>query len=84
LLHANCQLVLYTVLLTDCGVPVPVHEIQYVELMIVLYFLSYIAHVTKRFAGATASSVKAAMAQKCKDKRNADTKRTLNCKVFSL
>jgi hypothetical protein len=31
--------------------------------------------VTKRFAGATASSVKAAMAQKCKDKRNADTKR---------
>jgi predicted nucleic acid-binding Zn ribbon protein len=25
-------------------------------------------HVTKRFAGATASSVKAAMAQKCKDK----------------
>jgi hypothetical protein len=31
--------------------------------------------VTKRFAGATASSVKAAMAQKCKDKRNADAKR---------
>jgi hypothetical protein len=47
---------------------------KYVELMIVLYsFL--IAHVTKRFAGATASSVKAAMGQKCKDKRNADTKR---------
>jgi hypothetical protein len=31
--------------------------------------------VTKRFAVATASSVKAAMAQKCKDKRNAGTKR---------
>jgi hypothetical protein len=31
--------------------------------------------VTNRFAGATTSSVKAAMAQKCKDKRNADTKR---------
>jgi hypothetical protein len=31
--------------------------------------------VTKRFAGATASSVKAAMGQKCKDKRNAYTKR---------
>ena len=31
--------------------------------------------MTKRFAGATASSVKAAMAKKCKDKRNADTKR---------
>jgi hypothetical protein len=42
LLHANCELELqYTVMLTDCGVPVPVHEIQYVELMIVLYFLSY-------------------------------------------
>ena len=41
LLHANCEHVLYTVMLTDCGVPVPVHEIQYVELMIVLYFLSY-------------------------------------------
>jgi hypothetical protein len=42
--------------------------------MIVLYFL-FIAHVTERFAGATASSVKTARAQKCKDKRNADTKR---------
>jgi hypothetical protein len=31
--------------------------------------------VTKRFAGATPSSVKAAMAQMCKDKRNAVTKR---------
>jgi hypothetical protein len=31
--------------------------------------------VTNRFAGATALSVKAAMAQKCKDKRNSDTKR---------
>jgi hypothetical protein len=39
---------------------------KYVELMIVLYsFL--IAHVTKRFVGATDSSVKTAMAQKCKD-----------------
>jgi hypothetical protein len=44
---------------------------KYVELMIVLYFLSY----SSRFAGATASSVKAAMPQKCKDKRNAATKR---------
>jgi hypothetical protein len=31
--------------------------------------------VTKHFAGATASSVKAAMTQKCKDKRHADTTR---------
>jgi hypothetical protein len=31
--------------------------------------------VTNRFAGATALSVKAAMSQKCKVKRNADTKR---------
>jgi hypothetical protein len=31
--------------------------------------------VTNRFVGATALSAKAAMAQKCKDKRNADTKR---------
>jgi hypothetical protein len=31
--------------------------------------------VTNRFARATALSVKAAMAKKCKDKRNADTKR---------
>jgi hypothetical protein len=45
---------------------------KYVELMIVMYFLSY---SWCDFAGATASSVKAAMAQKCKDKRNADTKR---------
>jgi hypothetical protein len=48
---------------------------EYVKLMIVLYFLSYIAHVTKRFPESKASSVKAAMAQKCKDERIAGVKR---------
>lgn len=45
-----------------------------------IYFL--IAHVIKRFPGATASSVKAAMAQKCKDERNAEAKRRKNAEAI--
>ena len=56
---------------------------QYLEIAnyrIYTYFL--IDHVIKRFPGATASSVKPAMAQKCKDERNAEAKRRKNAEAI--
>ena len=46
-----------------------------------IYFL--IDHVIKCFPGATTSSVKASIAQKCKDERKAEAKRRKNAKGCS-